>query len=343
MSNTHWSTVAHRAQVAPDTVIIYKVPAVHVPHMRLRNLVGATVAAGATVFAANRALRAEDLDPPLGRPTDTYRWRGFDIAYTEAGDPEDPDLLLFHGINATASSHEFRYVIEDLAEEFHVLAPDLPGFGRSDRPALLYSGTLYTDFVADFARDLTDDAGCVASSLTATYAVVAAREVSFRELVLVCPVASTMPERRVWVRSLLRSPVVGEALFNLLVSKPAIRYFLHDHGFANPRRVTDEWVEYNWATAHQPGARYAPASFMGGFLDLDVDLPAALAEVDEPVTLVWGRAADITPLSRGRELAERADARLVAMDDADLMPHAEHPDEFVDVVHGWLPKPEHEQ
>lgn len=308
--------------------------------MRLRNLVGATVAAGATVFAANRALRAGELDPPLGRPTSTYRWRGFDVAYTEAGDPEDPDLLLVHGINAAASSHEFRHVIDDLAEEFHVLAPDLPGFGRSDRPALLYSGTLYTDFVADFARDLTEDAGCVASSLSGAYAAVAAREVSFRELVLVCPVASTASRRRVWVRSLLRAPVVGEALFNVMVSKPAIRYFLHDHGFANAGRVSEEWVEYDWTTAHQPGARYAPASFVSGFLDLDVDLAAVLSDLEEPVTLVWGRDADLTQLSTGRELAERADARLVALSDAALLPHAEHPDEFVDVVHGWLPRPE---
>lgn len=308
--------------------------------MKLRNLVGAAIAGGATLVAANRSLRAGELGPPLERPLQTYRWRGFDVAYTEAGDPEDPDLLLFHGINAAASSHEFRYVIDDLAEEFHVLAPDLPGFGHSDRPALVYSGTLYTDFVADFARDLTEDAGCVASSLTGAYAAVAAREVDFRELVLVCPTTSTMGRRRLWVRSLLRAPIVGEAAFNVLVSKPAIRYFLADHGFARPGTVPDEWIDYDWATAHQPGARYAPASFIGGFLDLDVDLASVLADLDEPVTLVWGRDAELAPLPKGQELAERANARLVAMDETDLLPHAEHPDAFVDVVLGWLPKPE---
>jgi pimeloyl-ACP methyl ester carboxylesterase len=54
------------------------------------------------------------------------------------------------------------------------------------------------------------------------------------------------------------------------------------------------------------------------------------------VTLVWGRDADIVPLEKGRELAEAADARLVVFDDALLLPHYEHPGEFVDLVRGTV-------
>ena len=300
--------------------------------MNLRRLAsGAAVGLG-TVALSNRALRSGpgELDPPLGRQTESYGWRGFDVAYTEAGDPDDPDLLLLHGVNAAASSHEFRYVVDALAEDHHVLAPDLPGFGHSDRPPLMYSGSLYVTFVEDFVRDLTDEPTVLASSLSAAYVAVAAREVDVGELVLVCPTATTIPGRRTWVRSLLRSPVVGEGAFNLLVSRPAIRYFLQDHGFEHPANITDEWVEYDWRTAHQPGARFAPASFVGGFLDLDVDLGGVLAGLDVPITIVWGREAEIAPLERGRDLAEAADARLVVLDEADLLPHAEHPEAFVE-------------
>jgi pimeloyl-ACP methyl ester carboxylesterase len=140
----------------------------------------------------------------------------------------------------------------------------------------------------------------------------------------------------VWLRSLLRTPLVGEGLFNILASKPSIRYFLVDHGFAEAAHVTEEWVEYDWRTTHQPGARYAPASFVSGFLDLDLDLGAALAEVDEPVTVVWGGRAELPPLDRGRELAERAGARLLVLEDADLLPHAEYPATFVETVRPYL-------
>jgi pimeloyl-ACP methyl ester carboxylesterase len=306
--------------------------------MRLRTaLVGAGVGLGATALA-NRRLRREpgDLEPPLGHELGTYSWRGFDVAYTEAGDPDAPDLLLLHGMNAAGSSHEFRHVVDALAEEYHVLAPDMPGFGHSDRPPLLYSASLYVTFVTDFARDLTEDAAVVASSLSGAYVARAAESVEFRSLVLVCPTASTIPGRRTWLRSLLRSPVLGEGLYNLLTSKPAIRYFLADHGFADEAHITDEWVEYDWRTTHQPGARYAPASFVSGFLDMDVDLGAMLADLDEPVTMIWGGEADLPPVDRGRELAEAAGVRLLVVEGADLLPHAEFPEDFLDAVRDAL-------
>lgn len=279
---------------------------------------------------------ADDLPTPLGRPLSTYRWRGFDVAYTEAGDPESPDLLLLHGINAAGSSHEFRYVVDALAEQYHVLAPDLPGFGHSDRPPLMYSGSLYVTFVRDFVRDLADEPTVVASSLAAAYAAVAADDCEIDEFVLVCPTATTIPGRRTWLRSLVRTPIIGEACYNVLVSKPAIRYFLSDHGFTQAANVTDKWVEYDWQTAHQPGARFAPASFLGGFLDLDADLEAVLTACDVPTTIVWGRDADVVPLERGKALATAANARLVVFDNADLLPHAEHPGPFVELLTGTL-------
>ena len=301
--------------------------------MNLKRVVGgAAVGLGAAV-AGNRALRGNpaELDPPLGRPTETYRWRGFDVAYTEAGDPSNPDMVLLHGMNAAGSSHEFRYVVDALAEEYHVLAPDLPGVGHSDRPPLLYSGSLYVAFVGDFIQDLSENPVVVASSLSAAY-VAAAEDVSASEFVLVCPTASSIPGQRTWLRSLARSPIVGEGLYNLLTSKPSIRYFLTDHGFSEAAAIPDEWVEYDWKTTHQPGARFVPASFLSGFLDLDVDVGERLAATGVPTTIVWGREAELPPLERGRELAETAGARLVVFDNADLLVHAEHPEEFVKLL-----------
>jgi pimeloyl-ACP methyl ester carboxylesterase len=54
------------------------------------------------------------------------------IAYREAGDPANPKLVLLHGF--PSSSHQYRNLIPSLADRFHVLAPDYPGFGDSDLP-----------------------------------------------------------------------------------------------------------------------------------------------------------------------------------------------------------------
>jgi pimeloyl-ACP methyl ester carboxylesterase len=303
--------------------------------MQLRKVVGATVGVAGATALANRVLqgRARDLDPPLPGDRRTYRWRGFDVAYTEAGDPEDEDLVLLHGINAAASSHEWRAVFERLAEDYHVVAPDLPGFGHSDRPPLTYSASLYETFVRDFLAEF-DTPVVVASSLTGAYVAAVAEDVDAARYVFVCPTADTMPGRRVWLRTLVRTPVVGEALFNLVVSEPAIRYFQDDHGYHDPANLDEATVDYEWATAHQPGARFAPASFVSGHLDTDVDLAAALRAIEVPVTLVWGSEADMPPLSEGRELAQHADVKLVSIGESMLVPQAEHPDEFCEVVRG---------
>jgi pimeloyl-ACP methyl ester carboxylesterase len=57
---------------------------------------------------------------------------GLKIFYREAGDPKAPAVLLLHGF--PTSSHMFRHLIPQQAGEYHVVAPDLPGFGFSDAP-----------------------------------------------------------------------------------------------------------------------------------------------------------------------------------------------------------------
>lgn len=57
---------------------------------------------------------------------------GIDIFYREAGPADAPTVLLLHGW--PSSSHMFRDLIPKLADRFHVVAPDYPGFGFSAQP-----------------------------------------------------------------------------------------------------------------------------------------------------------------------------------------------------------------
>ena len=57
---------------------------------------------------------------------------GLSLFYREAGDPSNPKLVLLGGF--PASSHQFRNLIPALADRFHVVSPDYPGFGNSDMP-----------------------------------------------------------------------------------------------------------------------------------------------------------------------------------------------------------------
>jgi pimeloyl-ACP methyl ester carboxylesterase len=59
---------------------------------------------------------------------------GVEIFYREAGTRDKPTILLLHGY--PTSSHMFRNLITDLSVRYHVLAPDYPGYGRSEQPSI---------------------------------------------------------------------------------------------------------------------------------------------------------------------------------------------------------------
>ncbi len=80
---------------------------------------------------------------------------GIKIFYREAGDPEAPAVLLLHGF--PTSSHMFRNLIPQLAGDYHVVAPDLPGFGFSDAPdhkSFQYTFDHLAEVIGDFVEQI---------------------------------------------------------------------------------------------------------------------------------------------------------------------------------------------
>lgn len=78
---------------------------------------------------------------------------GINVFYREAGPKDAPTLLLLHGF--PTSSHMFRNLIPELADRYHIIAPDYPGFGHSDAPPV--DSFDYTfDNLAGVVEKLTD-------------------------------------------------------------------------------------------------------------------------------------------------------------------------------------------
>ncbi len=75
------------------------------------------------------------------------------IFYREAGHKDAPSILLLHGF--PTSSHQYRGLIGRLADKYHVIAPDLPGFGFSDAPEAKQFGYTF-DHLAEVIEDFTD-------------------------------------------------------------------------------------------------------------------------------------------------------------------------------------------
>jgi len=90
-----------------------------------KTIVGSAIALGslAGAYAAN----------PPEVSYHTNQVEGLSIFYREAGNPSRPTIVLLHGF--PSSSHMYRNLIPKLAENYHVIAPDMVGFGYSDQPS----------------------------------------------------------------------------------------------------------------------------------------------------------------------------------------------------------------
>ncbi|HVE77532.1 MAG TPA: alpha/beta fold hydrolase [Gemmatimonadaceae bacterium] len=283
---------------------------------------------------------AAPLENPLPGDDESFAWRGHRVAYTRVGD--GPALLLVHGIHPAAWSFEWRRAITRLAARHTVYAPDLLGFGRSDRPAIRYTPRLYTALIADFAEQVIGTpCALVATALSAAYAILVGAQAParFPALVLIGPTGGEPPRTggpalAGAARLAIETPVVGTTLFNGLVSRPRLRRFL-ERSYADDSRVSEAMVSAYFSAAHQPGARHAPAAFLTGHLDADVR--QAVRRLTQPALLVWGARAVASPVEHAQAFLSLQPAfELTILPEAGDLPHDERPAEFADAALGFL-------
>ncbi len=88
----------------------------------------------------------------------TVEVNGVEIFYREAGNSNKPTILLLHGY--PTSSHMFRNLMRDLSDDFHLFAPDYPGYGKSEQPPMSefeYTFDNMANIVEDFLEVLNID------------------------------------------------------------------------------------------------------------------------------------------------------------------------------------------
>lgn len=311
-----------------------------------RGMAGLAAGALATVGlgAFNRAvtLPTDKVEPTLPAEPIIWKWRYGDVAVYTAGDSSNPPLLLLHGHNAAASAGEMRYPFALLQEKFHVYAPDLLGYGLSGRPDIEYTPRLYMEFIEEILREVVQrPAAVVASSLTSAHAIEVAALLPewITALILICPTGVRNLERQSRagkaVEALLRTPLLGEALFNALASRRSLRYFLEAQIYYDRSLVTDDLIDSYYNTCHAPGARFAPAAFVGGRLYWDAS--DAWTRLQQAVLILWGREGGYSPISDAAPfLATNPAAQLQAISRAGVLPHDEQPKQVANIIIEWL-------
>lgn len=252
-------------------------------------------------------------------------------------------MLLVHSINAAGSAYEVRPIFEHFRTHNRVYAPDLPGFGFSDRSERDYNVELYTNSVRDMLERIASDSGgeridALALSTSAEFLARAAAEdsSSLRSLAFITPTgfrkgsdALREPEGSTremrWLSSILEFPLWRKGLYRLLTRPGSIRYFLkrtwgssdYDEGLA----------AYDDLATHQPGAEHAPYAFLSGRL-FSKDIRNVYERLALPVWLAHGTKGDFADFSGADWTEARSNWERTAFDSGAL-PHFEVRDEFV--------------
>ena len=293
-----------------------------------------------TLAAVNKFTESQagELDTMLTGEERRYPWKYGDVFYQVKGDRNAKPLLLIHAISPGASSYQWRKNVDALAQQFRVYTVDLLGFGLSDRPAIDYTAEDFADLISDFVREVIHKPTVVvAHGLSSAYAIADAyrHPEFFERLVLVEPRETLLQDTtpgldKSALKFVLRIPILGQFVYNLLTARWAIRNYYGRKNYSNPGLVTDALVEYVFTSAHQSNARFSVASLFGNSLEMNVREP--LARVPVPVMTIWGHEGEAptetTHAFKG--VNSRIETRI--LDNCSQQPQDEQASKFNDLV-----------
>jgi pimeloyl-ACP methyl ester carboxylesterase len=265
-------------------------------------------------------------------------------------------VVFIHGLGSSGYM-EWRYNLEIAAARHRVFAPDLPGYGRSEKPRARYTIPYFARFIQRYMADRgLRSATLVGASLGGRIALEVALEEPHlaRKLVLVNTLGLGMPKVRMphMAYGLVTIPRLGEAVMRFtrdalhwappnMIRRVAARYAggssdleaaLDDTYLDNLREMysTDEFRSAYLSTVR---SLIRPGAILGGHHDVT----GRLNELKIPVQLIWGANDPLFPLAhaaRAHSLIQRS--RLAVIEGAGHTPESERPEEFNRVLNKFL-------
>jgi 2-hydroxymuconate-semialdehyde hydrolase len=220
--------------------------------------------------------------------------------YYEIG--SGPTVLLIHGSGPGVTAlANWRFLIPDLAREFHVLAPDVLGFGYSARPnGMRYSKKVWVDHLLAFLdAKHVEKCSIVGNSMGGALAIALA----------ICRPSIVHRLLLMGSAGLLFPLTAGlDAVWGYEPSLGSMRSLIADHFAYDKSIVTDDLVRMRFEASVQPGFHESyrtmfPAPRQRGIDDLASD-PSAIGNISAPTLLVHGRDDQVIPLDVSLQLLD---------------------------------------
>jgi len=239
--------------------------------------------------------------------------RGARIRFVEVG--AGPALLLVH--DALASHDTFQRTITLLARSFRVIAPDLPGFGHSEKPdptRYAYGYDTFADSLFDLVAALGTGrvhvcghgmGGGVALTLAALHPSIV------HKLVLISALVYPGDEHR--LDRTARLPAIGALLWRQVMGFAMFKSYLRGTVYAGAREIPQGRFDTAYVSFNMPEARRAAHATIAAKADTRT-LVARLPRIQAESLVIWGREDKLAPVERGRRLARELRGRFEVLE-----------------------------
>lgn len=263
--------------------------------------------------------------------------RGVRMRVVVAGADSSPALVLVHDF--LVSHLEFDDVIDALAQRFHVIAPDLPGLGESEKPSparYAYGIETFAEAIADLIAAFgVGRAHLAGHGMGAAVAITLAAEHPELAQRLVLEDALCYPFPMSFRMKLPLLPIVGGIVFKQLCGRGMFRSYFRDDVFRADAPFPLARIDHHYGLFNAPSARESAHAILRAVLDAR-PVVARLTRITAPTLVVWGRDDRIFPAASAQRLAREISGAMLEIMDAGHSPHEERPEEFVALVTQFL-------
>jgi pimeloyl-ACP methyl ester carboxylesterase len=271
---------------------------------------------------------------------------GLDLFYFEAGNPENTTILMIHGLGDEADT--WRHVIQPLAEDYHIIAPDLPGYGRSEKPARKYSPKFLMGSVFEMMDQLSiESAVLMGSSLGGilSQAMSLIQPERVRGLILVDGAFLQAVPMSDSGLKMMQTPLLGEYLYTRLRKDPeaafdSLKIVYHDlYGLpAADRAFLFERVNRRvWSKGQRRAYFSTLRQLMPWVRSSQKGLAQRLADLKAPTLVLFGEHDALFPAANANAIVKaQPAATAVTLPGVNHLPHQEDPPLFLAHVKPWL-------
>jgi pimeloyl-ACP methyl ester carboxylesterase len=248
-----------------------------------------------------------------------------------------PKLVLLHSLFMDHST--WNAVAADLAQDFCVITPDLPGYGESEKPApsrFAYDVDAFTSAIADLYAALSlGRATVIGHGLGGAVALtLAARHPELvSELVVVNALAESAEP---WLYGrLAHLPIAGSLVFKQLLGRGLFGVYFRRLFMGEPGAISNERLDAYYESFNTPAARGSVLATLRATVDTR-PVAAQTSRIQTRTLVLWGHKDRLLPASVGQRLAREVRGARFELLDAGHAPQEERPRELADTVRRFL-------